>query len=146
MMEFSQDIAVTGIIMPNNWDENGRVIEIALYTNTEDLYTVEQNSLTQELIKFMHTRVEIRGKIRKLPDGKKSIAVQNYMVLEEMNTQWKEETMPSYEFLCEKCKNQYSLQLSLAEYEKKKYACPKCKSRKVKQQITTFQTKTSRKS
>jgi putative FmdB family regulatory protein len=54
--------------------------------------------------------------------------------------------MPSYEFLCEKCKNLYLLQLSLAEYEKKKYACPKCKSRKVKQQITTFQTKTSRKS
>jgi putative FmdB family regulatory protein len=65
---------------------------------------------------------------------------------EEMNTHWKEETMPSYEFLCEKCKNQYTLQLSLAEYEKKKYACPKCKSRKVKQQITTFQTQTSRKS
>jgi hypothetical protein len=91
MIEFNQDIAATGIIMPNNWDENGKVIEIALYTNTEDLYTVEQNSLTQELIKFMHKRVEIKGKIRKHPDGKKSIAVQNYMVLEkiideEMNT------------------------------------------------------------
>jgi putative FmdB family regulatory protein len=54
--------------------------------------------------------------------------------------------MPAYEFFCEKCKKQYSLQLNLAEYEKKKYACPKCRSRKVKQQITTFQTKTSRKS
>jgi putative FmdB family regulatory protein len=54
--------------------------------------------------------------------------------------------MPAYEFVCEECKKQYSLQLSLAEYEKKKYACPKCKSRKVKQQITIFQTKTSRKS
>ena len=54
--------------------------------------------------------------------------------------------MPAYKFLCEKCKKQYSLQLSLAEYKKKKYACPKCKSRKVKQQITIFQTKTSRKS
>jgi hypothetical protein len=91
MIEFNQDIAATGIIMPNNWDENGKVIEIALYTNTEDLYTVEQNSLSQKLIKFIHTRVEIRGKIRKHPDGKKSIAVQNYMVLEkiideEMNT------------------------------------------------------------
>jgi hypothetical protein len=32
----------------------------------------------------MHTRVEIRGKIRKHPDGKKSIAVQKYMVLEEI--------------------------------------------------------------
>jgi len=54
--------------------------------------------------------------------------------------------MPSYEFFCEKCKKQFTLQLSLAEHEKKKYACPKCENRKVKQQITTFQTKTSRKS
>lgn len=83
-MEFIQDIFITGIIMPNNWDENGKIIEIALYTNTEDLYTVERNNLTQELIKFMHTRVEIKGKIRKHPDGKKSINVQNYMVLEEI--------------------------------------------------------------
>jgi hypothetical protein len=85
-MEFSQKMVVTGIVMSNNWDENGRVIEIALYTNTEDVYAVEQNSLTQELIKFMHARVEIKGKIRKHPEGKKSIAVQNYMVLEEMKT------------------------------------------------------------
>jgi len=54
--------------------------------------------------------------------------------------------MPSYEFFCEKCNKQYILQLSLAEYEKKKYACPECKSLKVKQQISSFQTKTSRKS
>jgi len=57
-----------------------------------------------------------------------------------------EEKMPFYEFFCEKCKKQFSLKLSLTDYEKKKYTCPKCKSRKVKQQISTFQTKTSRKS
>ena len=54
--------------------------------------------------------------------------------------------MFAYEFLCEKCKKQFELQLSLPDYEKKKYECPECKSSKVKQQITTFQTKTSRKS
>jgi putative FmdB family regulatory protein len=54
--------------------------------------------------------------------------------------------MPAYEFFCEKCNKQFSLQLRLADYEKKKYACPKCNSKKVKQQITSFQTKTSRKS
>jgi putative FmdB family regulatory protein len=54
--------------------------------------------------------------------------------------------MHAYEFFCEKCNKGFSMQLSLADYEKKKYACPKCKSRKVKQQITIFQTKTSRKS
>ena len=82
-MEFSQEIVITGILMPHNWDENGQITEIALYTNTEDLYTVEQNSLTQELIKFMHTRVEIKGKIRKHPDGNRSISAFKYIVLNE---------------------------------------------------------------
>jgi putative FmdB family regulatory protein len=54
--------------------------------------------------------------------------------------------MPSYEFLCEKCKKTFTIQLSLADYEKKKYKCPECNSKKVKQQITTFQVNTSRKS
>ena len=97
MIEFNQDIAVTGIIMSNNWDENGRVTEIAIYTNTEDVYPVEQNSLAHELIKFMHLKVEIKGKIRKHPDGKKSIAVQNYVVLEEnIDEEWNTGTITKY--------------------------------------------------
>ena len=54
--------------------------------------------------------------------------------------------MPTYEFKCDKCNNEYTLRLSLKEYEKKKYACPKCKSKKVTQQISSFQTITSSKS
>jgi len=54
--------------------------------------------------------------------------------------------MPIYEFVCESCKKRFSLTLSISEYEKKKPGCPKCKSRKVKQQISSFQTVTSRKS
>jgi len=54
--------------------------------------------------------------------------------------------MPTYEFLCEKCKKSFSLILSVAEYEKKKFRCPKCKSLKVKQQISVFQAVTSKKS
>jgi len=54
--------------------------------------------------------------------------------------------MPTYEFVCEKCKKQFTLQLRLAEHKKGRFTCPKCKSRKVRQQISTFQTKTSRKS
>jgi hypothetical protein len=78
-----QDINITGIIMPNNWDENGRVIEIALYTNTEEVYTLEHNNLTQELISLLQKKVEIKGKIRKYPDGNRSISAHNYIVLDE---------------------------------------------------------------
>jgi putative FmdB family regulatory protein len=54
--------------------------------------------------------------------------------------------MPTYEFICEKCKKLFTLMLKISEYEKKNFRCPKCKSKKVKQQITSFQTITSSKS
>lgn len=54
--------------------------------------------------------------------------------------------MPTYEFYCEKCKKNFNLILSISEYDKKKFRCPKCKSEKVKQQVSLFQTKTSKKS
>jgi len=54
--------------------------------------------------------------------------------------------MPTYDFVCEKCNKSFSLMLSIREYEKNNFRCPKCKSIKVRQQITHFQTKTSKKS
>jgi putative FmdB family regulatory protein len=54
--------------------------------------------------------------------------------------------MPSYEFYCKKCKKTVTLQLRLAEYEKGNYRCPECNGRELKKQISSFQTKTSRKS
>jgi putative FmdB family regulatory protein len=54
--------------------------------------------------------------------------------------------MPTYEFLCGKCKKKFSLLMSVSEYEKSKTRCPKCKSSDVKQRISSFQTITSKKS
>ncbi len=54
--------------------------------------------------------------------------------------------MPTYEFECNKCKKPFSMTISISEYEKRGFRCPKCKSSNVRQMITTFQTKTSRKS
>jgi len=54
--------------------------------------------------------------------------------------------MPTYEFVCARCKASFSLFLKVSDYEKKKFSCPKCKSKKVKQQLTSFQTITAKKS
>ena len=54
--------------------------------------------------------------------------------------------MPAYDFKCEKCSKKFSLSMSISEYEKTKFRCPKCKSLKVKQMITPFQVTTSKKS
>ncbi|MBW2028872.1 MAG: zinc ribbon domain-containing protein [Deltaproteobacteria bacterium] len=54
--------------------------------------------------------------------------------------------MPSYDFRCEKCRKRFTLTLTISEYERTKVRCPKCKSTRVKQEITPFQVVTSKKS
>jgi len=54
--------------------------------------------------------------------------------------------MPEYEFICENCKKPFTLTMKFSEYEKRKVKCPTCKSTKVRQQVTSFQTITSKKS
>jgi putative FmdB family regulatory protein len=54
--------------------------------------------------------------------------------------------MPTYDYYCEKCKQAFSLFLSMSEHAKRKARCPKCKSKKVKQQIAAFTAITSSKS
>ena len=54
--------------------------------------------------------------------------------------------MPIYDFMCEKCKKPFTLTLTFSEYEKKKFRCPNCNSTKVRQQVTSFQAITSKKS
>jgi len=58
----------------------------------------------------------------------------------------RKEKMPTYEFVCKKCKKEFTLVLRLKEYEKGGFSCPKCKSKEVEQKISVFQTKTSKKS
>ncbi len=54
--------------------------------------------------------------------------------------------MPTYEYVCEKCKKAFSVEMSISDHEKRKVQCPKCKSKKLRQQISAFQTVTSKKS
>jgi putative FmdB family regulatory protein len=57
--------------------------------------------------------------------------------------------MPIYEFLCQQCGKDFTLALSIAEAERKRtegVQCSGCGSANVVQQISHFQTKTSKKS
>jgi putative FmdB family regulatory protein len=54
--------------------------------------------------------------------------------------------MPSYEYACKACKKTFTLTLTIREHDKKRVACPKCKSRKVEQQFGSFFAVTSKKS
>ncbi len=57
--------------------------------------------------------------------------------------------MPTYEFLCAKCGNEFAEVISISEYEqrsKKGFRCPRCKSRRLEQKIGRVTVETSKKS
>lgn len=54
--------------------------------------------------------------------------------------------MPSYSFVCKECKKSFTLTIPLSEYEKGKFACPKCQSKKVEQKLAAFFAVTAKKS
>jgi len=54
--------------------------------------------------------------------------------------------MPTYEYLCPKCNKKFTVILSIKDHDARKAKCPKCGGKQLQQLITSFQTKTSRKS
>ena len=54
--------------------------------------------------------------------------------------------MPIYEYRCMKCRRRFSQQQGIVEHDRKRPACPKCKSRAVEQVYSAFFAKTVRKS
>jgi len=54
--------------------------------------------------------------------------------------------LPTYEYEGKGSNKKLSVVQSISEHGKTKVSCPKCKGKKVKQSISAFTTKTSRKS
>jgi putative FmdB family regulatory protein len=53
--------------------------------------------------------------------------------------------MPTYDFLCEKCKAEVQLTLSMRERERGEYRCPTCGGTALRPLMAAFFSKTSRK-
>jgi len=54
--------------------------------------------------------------------------------------------MPAYDFRCGKCSKNVTLMLSVSDYERKAFKCPKCGSKKLDRRISSVQVQTSKKS
>jgi hypothetical protein len=74
---------ITGIIMPHNWDDNGQVTQIAIYTNKEEIYVVEHNQNEKELMNYINKRVAIKGKLLRENADNPFVVVKNYFVQAE---------------------------------------------------------------
>ena len=54
--------------------------------------------------------------------------------------------MPTYEFKCRKCGEEFTLRERISEMGKRKVTCPKCKSGDVERLLSGFYARTPRKS
>ena len=73
---------ITGIILANQWDENGNVIGVSIYTDGEEIYIVAQNKRIKELVNLIQTKVRVEGKIEERLNGKKFVYVETVKTLE----------------------------------------------------------------
>ena len=69
---------IEGIIIPEKWDDDGKVTGVTIQTNTENVYLVDHTRVGQELLNLIHEKVEAKGKIRERLDGSTLIAVHSY--------------------------------------------------------------------
>jgi putative FmdB family regulatory protein len=53
---------------------------------------------------------------------------------------------PEYDYKCEGCGHSFTVSLGIKKHDMSKIKCPKCKSAKARQKITTFAVTTKRKS
>ena len=72
-----------GLVLPVDWDERGNIKSLAVSTNSEEEYLVDENPLADELLAFTRLRVKVRGSVREDENGKKVITVEKYEVLED---------------------------------------------------------------
>jgi hypothetical protein len=69
---------IEGLVIPNKWDDQGKIIGIAIHTDKEEIYLVAQKRREVELLNQLHLRVRIEGKITERLDGSKLIHVVSF--------------------------------------------------------------------
>ena len=76
-----------GILVPCDWDVDGNIIEIALYTHDEKAFVIEHSRVGNELLRHVRQRVIVYGKIRQRLDGAMLLRAANYEVLTDPENQ-----------------------------------------------------------
>ena len=76
---------ISGIVIPAQWDANGKVVTVTINTNDEKVFQVEHTKIGNDLLDLIHKEVEVTGKIRERLDGKTSIGIKSYKIVDEQS-------------------------------------------------------------
>ncbi len=78
----SEQSKLRGIVLSNQWDNNGNVKRIALNTHDEKEYSIDFSGQGKELLDHLQKLIEIDGKVLQRLGGSLYIKVNSYNVLE----------------------------------------------------------------
>lgn len=76
-------MTLMGIITAVEWDEDDNVVAIALSTQEEEEYRIEDNPVGAELLKLIYESVKVSGSIIEKEFGNKSIRVDSYKLVND---------------------------------------------------------------
>jgi hypothetical protein len=77
---------IEGEVIPNKWNDSGKITGIAIRTHSGGLYHVAHNRMESELLNQLHIKVRVEGKIMERLDGNKLIHVSSFQpILDESN-------------------------------------------------------------
>ena len=68
---------IKGIVIPAAWDQNGKIISLAIATNDEQEYLIDTRQTVTKLISLLRQEVVVTGSIRKTKKNK-IIRVKSY--------------------------------------------------------------------
>jgi hypothetical protein len=77
----SKLIAVTGVVIPTDWDEKGNAVDIAISSHDETEYFVDKKGKGPELLPLIRKEVEVRGVVRE-EENRKVITVRKFIIAE----------------------------------------------------------------
>ena len=87
---------ITGIVVPEDWDEKGNVIRVAIKTFDSHEYVVEYNKKGKELLAFVDNKVRVGGTVRERLDGDMVISVNSYVPIKENDEDREDEYKEDY--------------------------------------------------
>ena len=74
----SRQRTITGVIVPEDWDADDKVIRVGIKTSDYREYIIEYNRQGRELMSLINHQVRVTGKIRERLDGEFMLNVEGY--------------------------------------------------------------------
>jgi hypothetical protein len=84
-------ITVIGIVVPVDWDENGNPVTVAVSSNNEQEFIIEnRNKKGKEVEKLLRQKVRVSGDLRDSKGSRKKIRIKSYTKLDDNHTREKD--------------------------------------------------------